>query len=69
MSYVPGVMCQVSQSGVRIFFFFSDKVVELVGGGSVTGPTMSSLFLILTFSADVEKYKLFTGPKFSQTNN
>ena len=35
------VRCQVS--GVIFFFFFSEKVVGLVGGGSVKGPKFEKI--------------------------
>ena len=39
MCHVSGVMCQVS--GVVLFFSFLDKVVELVGEGSIINEAYS----------------------------
>ena len=48
ISPVSGVRCQVSGVRCQVYFFnffCMDKVVDLVGGGSViTGPTPSSLY-------------------------
>ena len=46
--HVPCVTChmsRVTRHMSQFFFLFSDKVVKLIGGGSViNGPTLSSLF-------------------------
>ena len=40
MCHMLRVMCQISQVTLNKIFFFVDKVVQLVGGGSViNGPT------------------------------
>ena len=46
MCHVSHVTCHVSHVTCHNFFLlFSDKVVKLIGGGSViNGPTLSSLF-------------------------
>ena len=59
--HVSRVTCHVSR--VRFFFFFFDKVVELIGGGSViNGATPSSFPTILTLPEQHFSVWLFLNP-------
>ena len=50
---VSGVMCQVSGVWCIFFFFFSDKVVGLVGGGSVINGAYPAYFVDQSLASPV----------------
>ena len=67
MLHVTCHMCHMSHvtchGSFVNFFFFSDKMVELVGGGSVIkGPTPSSFSVFETFFSDTKTLNITQMP-------